>query len=254
MNYFNVIVRILLLYGFVLGLMVNCSSSLKGVENRPQKDQFMKKGIYEKKLVLKNGEELRYAVSLPSTRRDTAFPLILALHYGGEVTPYYGKGYLQLLPEPAFRELNAIILAPDCPGRDWADSKSENAVLELIDFAKKTWPIDGARVIITGFSMGGMGAWYLSGRYPELFCAAIPVAARPIGDIQTKIPVFIVHGKQDEIINYKHAADAAEELKTQGIPVKLILVDGLSHYQTQAYVEPVRKAVSWLRELWRYQN
>ena len=243
-------VQKLLLYGFMLGLMVNCSTSLKGVENRSQKDQFMKKGIYEKKLVLKKGTELRYAVSLPGPQRETSFPLILALHYGGEVTPYYGKGYLQLLPEPAFRELNAIILAPDCPGRGWADPKSENAVLELLEFAKRSWPIDPKRVIITGFSMGGMGTWYLSGRHPELFCAAIPVAARPIGDIETIIPVFIVHGKQDEVLSYKHSEEAAEELRSMGIPVELILVDGLSHYQTQAYIDPLSQAVTWIQNLW----
>lgn len=214
----------------------------------------MEKGIYEKELKLRDGRILRYAVSLPGQKREAAAPLILALHYGGEVTPYYGKGYLQLLAEPAFQNLSAVILAPDCPGRGWTDPKSEDAVLELIEFAKNTWPIDPSRVIVTGFSLGGIGTWYLSGRHPEIFCAAIPVASRPYGEIKTNVPVFIVHGKGDEVISYKYSVEAAQELKSKGVQVELVLVEGLSHYQTQAYVRPVGRAVKWLQNLWSDKN
>ena len=74
--------------------------------------------------------------------------------------------------------------------------------------------------------MGGIGTWYLSGRHPDIFCAAVPVAARPYGEIKTNIPVFIVHGKKDEVISYRYSVEAADELKAKGVKVELILVEG----------------------------
>ena len=189
-NKFNKI--ILKVFQIAVFFFIVTECSISGLNDRKKticKDQTMEKGIYEKELKLRDGSILRYTVSLPGTKRDAAAPLVLALHYGGEVTPYYGKGYLQLLAAPAFQDLKAVILAPDCPGRGWTDPKSEAAVLELIEFAAKTLSIDQSQVIVTGFSMGGIGTWYLSGRHPDIFCAAVPVAARPYGEIKTNIPV-----------------------------------------------------------------
>ncbi len=79
-----------------------------------------KPGIYEETLALKNTTTLRYTLSVPeSFSPQQPVPLIIALHYGGTVTPWYGKGYLSILVEPALRELGAVMAAPDCPANGW---------------------------------------------------------------------------------------------------------------------------------------
>ena len=47
-------------------------------------------------LELKGGGVLRFAISVPEQTAEKV-PLVLALHYGGEVTPFYGKAYMGVI-------------------------------------------------------------------------------------------------------------------------------------------------------------
>src|SRR4051794_14700248 len=60
------------------------------------------------------GREAAYTVLVPQGyRRDRPAPLVLALHFGGKITPFYGRNVLEILVAPALAELGAIIVAPD---------------------------------------------------------------------------------------------------------------------------------------------
>ena len=48
----------------------------------------------------------------------------------------------------------------------------------------KCHAIDKAKVVVTGYSMGGAGTWHFAEKYPERFSAAIPVAGRPPASAQ----------------------------------------------------------------------
>lgn len=168
---------------FLLSVLGNTQSTLQKDDQMQQ--SLPDQGIHEMVLKLKDGYFLSYTVSVPFFKPGKPVPLVLALHYGGEVTPYYGRTFLEMLVDPAFKKLGAIIIAPDCPGESWTDTKSEAVVLELLDFLKNSWPVDTNRIIVTGFSMGGTGSWFLAERHPDIFSAAIPVAAYP-GGIERK--------------------------------------------------------------------
>ena len=68
-------------------------------------------------------------------------------------------------------------VAPDALGGDWTDAKNEQAAVWLVKSAMKTYAIDPKRVVVTGFSLGGQGTWFLASRHQDVFTAAIPVAA-----------------------------------------------------------------------------
>ena len=86
-------------------------------------------GIYELTL----GTQ-RYTLQLPPNYvQDRAFPLVMALHWGGPVSPFYGRGLLEGLVAPGLAKLGAIIAAPDCLGQGWTNGVSETAVLSLLD-------------------------------------------------------------------------------------------------------------------------
>jgi predicted peptidase len=42
----------------------------------------------------------------------------------------------------------------------------------------KEYGLDGRRIYVGGFSMGGCGAWEMLTRYPDLFAAAFPSPGR----------------------------------------------------------------------------
>ena len=198
---------------------------------------------------------MRTAVYEPSAGGAAkARPLILALHYGGGVTPETGAEFAELLVLPALKELGAVILAPNCPGRGWTDPVSEEAVLALVAWAKSTRSIDERRVAVTGFSMGGIGTYRLAARHPGIFRAAVPVAGVPDqGDLEAaaRVPLYIIHGEADEVIPLDEVRPALEALQKEGADVRVVIVPGLTHYQTAAYVPALKKAAGWLKRTWK---
>lgn len=210
--------------------------------------------ILEMMLSLDDGLKLRYTIALPkSISSDRSMPLVLALHYGGSVTPYYGKGFLTLLVESALRDLGAIILAPDCPGRGWTDPISEKAVLDLIETMLDKYSIDPSKIVVAGYSLGGIGTWHLAARYPQLFSAAISVSAVPDGNsfpIVEGVPVYAIHSKDDEIFPIEKVRAFVERQKSGGASVRLVEVEDFSHYETFRFVKPLREAIPWIKKTW----
>ena len=65
----------------------------------------LKPGVHQQELKYDNGT-LRYTISIPKDgAKKSAAPLIIALHYGGEVTPFYGRGMIDSLVGPASRSI-----------------------------------------------------------------------------------------------------------------------------------------------------
>ena len=60
------------------------------------------------------------------------------------------------------------------------DPAAERAMLALVDEMKRRYPIDTMRTLVTGISMGGMGAWFLANRHPRVFRAAVPLTSFPV--------------------------------------------------------------------------
>ena len=211
----------------------------------------MKAGLHRQKLDLGDGKTMRYSVSVPELGAGTKVPLVLALHYGGPVAPHYGEDFLKILVLPGLGELPALFVAPDCPGNGWADPVSDAALLALLDHALAEWPVDRERVLVTGYSLGGGGTWSIIGRHPERFCAAIPVAGWPDVDhpADGAVPIYAIHGRDDEVISIEPTRRAITELKARGKNAQLLVVDGPTHYSTNLFAGPLATAVGWLEKV-----
>lgn len=197
----------------------------------------------------------RYTISIPAGYKPgKPVPLVLALHYGGTVTPYYGKPFLTNLVEPALRKLGAIIVAPDCTAGRWTNPQAEADVLALLDHIQKSWAIDPRRTLITGYSMGGMGTWALAARHQDRFAAAVIVAGQPqpeAADVGWSIPLYVIHSRDDEVVPLKPTAGMVKMLKAKHVQVELVVVDGLTHYQVPAFVPYLRATVPWIKRAWK---
>lgn len=197
----------------------------------------------------------RYTLAIPDGYTGQApVPLILSLHYGGTVTPFYGRGLVEALVGPAFRSLGAIIVAPDSAAGQWTNSTAEQQVLELLDYIEANYNIDADRTLVTGYSMGGGGTWYFAPRYPERFKAAIVMAGRPQADstsFEWDTPLYVIHSTADQVVPFASTEATVEQLRGQGVAVELVVVDGVSHYEIPRYRPYLEAALPWIEEAWK---
>jgi predicted peptidase len=198
---------------------------------------------------------VKYTIEIPSSYDGkTPVPFVLALHYGydgAKPEPYTGKGLIEAF-RPGLSGLNAIVLAPDALGGDWTDARNEQAAVWLTTSALKSYTIEPKKVVITGFSLGGEGTWFIGSRHQDLFTGAIPVAA-PIagGDAAWTIPVYVIHSDKDDVVSYSSAKRHAEALKAKGTKLEFQTVNGVSHYKTGAYAANLGEGVKWLQAQWK---
>ncbi|MFC2025908.1 dienelactone hydrolase family protein [Chloroflexota bacterium] len=200
-------------------------------------------------------DERRFALSIPSGYSgEDSVPLILALHWGGPTWPFIGESLLIDLVEPALKELGAIITAPDRTTDDWTNPQSETEILRLIDFLKENYPIDKNRTLVTGYSMGGIGAWYLVAKYQNEFTGIVPISANPpleVLETEWSTAVYAIHSKQDDLFPFENTETVINELKAVTSSVHLSIVENATHFETFKFIEPLREAVPWIRNLWK---
>ena len=196
---------------------------------------------------------ITYGISTPGDISDTPRPLVVALHPGGERVVNYGSRFMAQVVAPALRDLGAIIIAPDCPTRSWGDAVSDRAVMALVDAVRHEYAIDPKRILVTGFSMGGRGTWFMASHHADLFAAAIPMAA-PLGDEPIDrlglIPTYIIHSVDDQVVPFGPAEQNARQLETRGRTIRFEELRGLGHYDMGGYVESLRRASKWISERW----
>jgi predicted peptidase len=154
---------------------------------------------------------------------------------------------------PALKDLNAIIVAPDCPTRSWSDPAAEQAVMALLQNVMKEYAVDRRRILVTGFSLGGRGTWFMSSRHADLFTGAIPIAGssgdEPL-DRLGKIPTYVIHSRQDQVVPFEPDERTTRQLEKIGKPVRFEALDGLSHYEMGGYIDALTRGGKWIAERW----
>jgi len=256
---------------------VQSCNSMPPTPSRSSKDTVP---IEHRTLTIESGTVLRYSMLSPAGAgiRGARVPLVLVLHYGAPLDstpPYYGEQILERLVLPALGGLPAIFVAPDAPGRGWADVRSESAVLTLLDHLRISMPIDEHRILLVGYSVGGMGTWYFVARHPELFAGAVAIASFPMlregrtamhREAQLRamvldtsatwtapfrrVPMYVIHSRQDELMSFSVVQQAVAALCAHGGHVEFVALDSITHGQTSQYVEPLRRAIPWIKRQW----
>ena len=130
-------------------------------------------------------------------------PLLVHLHGGGGTgnltnafrTELDARGWIGLAPDGRLWGLHD----PDDPeGCSWVHSSAyvdnpdpdvgpgERDIFDAIDWATTNYPIDAERIYLTGFSMGGRGAYIIGLRNPDRFAAI-----GPLGPASDMLEVFV---------------------------------------------------------------
>jgi predicted peptidase len=141
------------------------------------------------------------------------WPAILFLHGAGERgTDNEQQITVGLGPHLPKLDPPAIVVFPQCPpGVQWNHVVSQ--AVEALDKACDDYPIDPARISLTGISMGGAGAWTLAADYPSRWSALAPVCGWYDGaKAMPRIPIWIFHGDADTVIPVEHSRVMAAKL------------------------------------------
>ncbi|MEO5926257.1 MAG: prolyl oligopeptidase family serine peptidase [Bryobacteraceae bacterium] len=115
---------------------------------------------------------------------------------------------------------------------------SEKDTMNVLAMVRKEFKIDDNRIYVMGHSMGGAGALYLGGKYPKIFAAVgaeAPAAfwqtrketLQPMKD--AKVPVMIVHGDIDEVVNVSNSHAWVEVMKELKMDYEFVEQPGITH-------------------------
>lgn len=131
-------------------------------------------------------------------------PLVITLHGMGDDPIYQSdsNGWTAKAAEKGF-----IVVSPDYPG---PTVEGEKVVLAVLDYAKKTYPVDESRVYLAGFSMGGATTAMIGLKYADKFAAIGPMGATGYNDEALAATVDSMKDKIDmPFVMILGAADSA---------------------------------------------
>ncbi len=204
-------------------------------------------------------QEYRYQVFIPrGFTRSRKWPVILALHGGGE---YGDDGVRQTSVGigTAIRRnvsrFQAIVVIPQAKanGQPGWQLDGGKAAMAALDKSLREFNGDRNRVILTGYSAGGNGSWFLASRYPERFAAVVVVCGfvsqfkSPSNGIEypavadgddphmavakkvAKLPIRMYHGGADDIVLPDESRRMAAALKTLGANYEYFELPRVNH-------------------------
>ena len=194
---------------------------------------------------------MQYAVYFPKSykpeEKKKKYPTIFALHG-------LGHSAMGILQYPGFSKLaeqhGYILIAPSGHGpAGWYGSRgyqipgtrpknlgelSEKDVLNVIELARRDYPLDENRLYLLGHSMGGGGTLHLAIKDPSPWAALAPIAPAyylgPAALVKIKkLPVIMVQGDRDLLVRVTMVRPLAEKMKELKMDVEYIEVKGGGH-------------------------
>jgi predicted esterase len=200
-------------------------------------------GFFNQSLKDDSGEH-KYIVFVPTGyRADKPTPAILFLHGAGE----RGKdNHLQITAGLApFVNARAktfpfIVVFPQCESTEarilegWqSGSPDANRALKALEDVQKKYNVDKKRIVLSGWSMGGYGAWSLGIAEPDRWSAVVPLAGG--GDVSKvgamkDVPVWAFHGEIDKLVRPESDKRMVDALKEAGGTATYTEFPNVGHY------------------------
>jgi phospholipase/carboxylesterase len=131
--------------------------------------------------------------------------------------------------------------------------KARAALRKFLDQAFARYPIDRRKVVVLGFSQGGVMAYDLVLSEPERFAGLVALSswlpeavdrAIPQSDAAKNLPALVIHGTQDPMVPVAGAQESRQRLLARGLNVHY------REYPMQHEINPdaLRELVVWLEE------
>lgn len=173
---------------------------------------------------------------------DGPHPTILALHGWGAsgmdllgLAPYLGGGrFLVLCPQGRIEvPMGPMVgygwfpLTLGAPPDPAAFAAGVSDARRFVDAAVARYPVDPNKLVVLGFSQGGLVAYALALSDPQRFAALVALSSwLPDAVAQTLpaaaregLPTLVHHGSRDELIDVTRGRQSVERLRTLQVPV-----------------------------------
>ncbi|MBN9518312.1 dienelactone hydrolase family protein [bacterium] len=242
----------------VVAVVLYCGTTAGAQDPFPQ---------FEKRVHKDGAKALPYRLLVPKAYAPgTALPLVVWLHGSGE-TGGDNVAPLRALDKTVLADAEkcpAFVMVPQCPPKSAWHAVGYNKVPEMTDPSRMTvaavaglrkeFGLDGRRIYVGGFSMGGCGTWELLTRYPDLFAAAFPIAGPPfagapgerpgLAAVVKRVPVWTFHGDKDAVAPVAGTRAIVAALRQEGADVTYTEYKGGGHECARTLRDP--KLVEWL--------
>jgi poly(3-hydroxybutyrate) depolymerase len=205
------------------------------------------------------GRPMNYELFVPSKYDKTKpTPLVVALHCLGSDAQHMIR--YEGLTEQAEAHGFLVVAPMGYNSRGWYGSRgsgrasergdaasdpanlgelSEQDVMNVLGLVRKEFNVDGGRIFLMGHSMGGGGTWYLGTKHPEIWAALAPAAPAiytspdALASV-TKLPVIVIQGDQDALVDVKVTRQWVAKMKELGMKYTYIEVPGGDHMKVIA--------------------
>jgi predicted peptidase len=218
-----------------------------------------------------------YRVYVPKDRQPgQKLPVLLYLHGSGSRgtdNRSQVEGFNKFIKENP-QNFNFIIVFPQGRAETFWDPAMLEQAIAALDQTVKEFDGDEKRLYVSGWSLGGVGAWHAALLYPHKFAALVPIAGRitPI-DVELnnsspqilsladaekpydafaeklkEIPIWIFHGGKDISVPVNESREMSRALKKAGNPdFHYTEFEGMGHYSVEAaFTSP--DLFAWLAE------
>ena len=157
------------------------------------------------------------------------WPVILFLHGAGE------RGNDGVLPTtigigPIVRQREAnfpfVVVFPQCEDmhgrllKGWSPDMADGARgIKILEQVEKDYNIDSTREILTGWSMGGYGAWEWAATAPERWLSVVPLSGggdRAWGEKLKNVSIWARHGAKDRNVRVERSRDMIAAIQAAG--------------------------------------
>ena len=226
--------------------------------------------LFTKQIFINQADTLPYRLLLPENYdAKKKYPLVIFLHGSGERGNDNQKqlvhGATLFLRDSIRKKYPTIVVFPQCSENSyWSNvnivtdaqtgSRAFNyqtdkeptvamgLLLKLVDDLQRKYSIQKKKIYVSGLSMGGMGAFELVRRKPNLFAAAMPIcggANIATASKLTKTNWWIFHGEKDDVVNPQYSKDMAAAISKEGGNAKLTIYPNANHNSwDSAFAEP----------------
>lgn len=195
----------------------------------------------------KAAEQKPLIIAPPNLDASKPAPLIIALHGFGGTAAAFADEWKKVAADNG-----AILMAPQAlntagAGYQWGNvDEADAVVMAALEYAMKNHKIDPAKVVISGFSQGGMVTYAVAMRHPDKFCGAVPICG-----LWTNVTppakgpkFFIMVGGEDQGLSSNK--EAAASLEKAGYSANLAVYPGVGHALPSNRDEELAKALKFI--------